>query len=116
MTPKEVWCGSKPPLSHLHVFGHVTFVHVLKEAKTKLDSKGGKCMFINYYEETKGYKLYNPISQYVIISYDVIFNEFGNFNKEIMVSRLDFGSKYMVLNQKSNMEDEKFLDRYKKIQ
>jgi hypothetical protein len=93
MTPKEVWCGSKPSISHLHVFGCVTFVHVLKETKTKLDSKGGKCIFINYCEETKGYKLYNPISQYVIISCDVIFDEFGNFNKEIMVSRLDFGSK-----------------------
>jgi hypothetical protein len=60
---------------------------------TKLDSKGVKCIFIGYCENTKGYRLYNLISQYVIISHDVIFNESKNFNKETMVSRLDFGSK-----------------------
>jgi hypothetical protein len=109
MTLKEVWCGSKPSINHLHVFCCVAFAHVLKEAKTKLDSKGGKCISINYCEETKGYKLYNHVNQYVIISCDVILDESGNFNEEITISRLDFGSKYMVLNQKSSMEDEKIL-------
>jgi len=33
---------------HLHVFGCVAFIHVLKEANTKLDSKIVKCIFINY--------------------------------------------------------------------
>jgi hypothetical protein len=75
MTPKEAWCRYKPSISHLGVLGCVAFVHVPKEARTKLDSKGVKCIFISYYEETKGYKLSNPISQYVIISHDVIFNE-----------------------------------------
>jgi hypothetical protein len=55
--------------------------------------KSVKCIFIGYCEETKGYKLYNPISQYVIISCDVIFDESKNFNRETMVSRLAFGLK-----------------------
>jgi hypothetical protein len=78
MTLKEVWCEYKPSISHLHTFGCVAFVHVSKETRTKLDSKGVKCIFIIYYEEIKGYKLYNPISQYVII----FFDETRNFNKE----------------------------------
>jgi hypothetical protein len=42
MTLKEVWCGYKPFINHLHVFGHVAYAHVPKEARTKLDSKGVK--------------------------------------------------------------------------
>jgi len=89
MTTKEVWCRYEPYVSHLCVFGYVVFVHVLKETWTKLDSKGVKYIFIGYCEEIKGYILYNTISQYVIISHDVIFYESKYFNKEIMVSRLD---------------------------
>jgi len=91
---KEVWCGYKPSISHLHVFGCFAFVHVSKETRTK-DSKGVKCIFIIYYEKIKGYILYNPISQYVIISHD-FFDESRKFNKEIMVSRLNFASEHMV--------------------
>jgi hypothetical protein len=54
MLPKEVWCGYKPSKNHLCVFCCVTFSHVPKEVRTKLDSKGVKCIFIAYYEETKG--------------------------------------------------------------
>jgi hypothetical protein len=54
------------------------------------DFKGVKCIFIGYCEETKGYKLYNLISQYVIISCDVIFYESKKFIGETMVSKLDY--------------------------
>ncbi len=84
-----------------------------KEIRTKLDSKGVKCIFIDYCKEIKRYKLYNLISQYVIFSHDVIFDESINFNKEIMVSRLDYGLKQMVLNQKLKMEDERIFQQVK---
>jgi hypothetical protein len=64
---------------------------VPKETRTKLDSKGVKYIFIGYCEKTKGYILYNIISQYVIISNYVIFDESKDFNKETMVSRLHSG-------------------------
>jgi hypothetical protein len=64
-------------------------------------------IFIGYCENIKGYKLYNPINQYVIINRDVIFDESKNFNEEIMVSRFDFGSEHMILNQELKTEDEK---------
>jgi len=53
MTQKKVWCGYKPSINHLHVFGHVAFSHVPKEARIKLDSRGVKCIFIDNYEKTK---------------------------------------------------------------
>jgi hypothetical protein len=58
---RKGWCGYRPSISHFHVFHCVTFVHVPKEARTKLDSKGVKCIFVGYCEETKGYILYNLI-------------------------------------------------------
>eukprot|EP00253_Pinus_taeda_P024268 PITA_24268 len=45
-TPQEVWTGKKPSLSHLRVFGCDAYVHVLKDKRTKLDSKSAKCIFI----------------------------------------------------------------------
>jgi hypothetical protein len=82
---------------------------VPKEANIKLDSKGVKCIFIGYCEETKGNRLYNSINQYVIINCDVIFDESINFNGGKMVSRLDAGSEQMIINQELKMEDEKIL-------
>jgi hypothetical protein len=36
MTQKKVWCGYKPSINHLHVFGHVAFGHVPKGSKDKI--------------------------------------------------------------------------------
>ncbi len=59
----------------MHVLNFVAFAHVPKETKTKLDFKTVKCIFIDYCEKIKGYRLYNPINQYVIITHDVIFDD-----------------------------------------
>ena len=56
-TPQEVWTGKKPSLSHLRVFGCDAYVHVPKEKRTKLDSKSEKCIFIEYKDGLRGYKL-----------------------------------------------------------
>jgi hypothetical protein len=64
-----------------------------KEARTKLNSKGLKCIFIDYCQEIKGYKLHNLLNQYVIVNCDVIFDESIKFNGETIVSRLDYKSK-----------------------
>ncbi len=97
----------------MHLFSYVAFVHVLKEARTKLDSKGVKCIFVDYCKKIKGYRLYNPKFQYVIISRDVIFDESINFDKETMVSRLDYGLRQMILNQKLKTKDESIFEQMK---
>jgi hypothetical protein len=82
-----VWCESS--INDLCVFVCVAFVHVPKETKTKMNSKGVKCIFIGHCEKNKRYKLYNLISQYVIINHDVTFDESKKINGETMVSKLD---------------------------
>ncbi len=46
---------------------------------------------------------------YTNMSHDVLFYESINFNKETIISKLDFGSRQMVLNHEPKMEDEKIL-------
>jgi hypothetical protein len=80
MIQKEVSCDNNHFINHLCMFSFVAFVHFQNETRRKLDSKGVKCIFISYNDETKLYKLCNLISQYVIIICDVIFDESINFN------------------------------------
>jgi hypothetical protein len=47
-SPHEVWNGKKPSLEHIRVFGCDSYVHVLKENRSKLDNKDEKCIFIGY--------------------------------------------------------------------
>ncbi|GMJ14865.1 hypothetical protein HRI_005155700 [Hibiscus trionum] len=43
--------------------------------RSKLDDKGEKCIFLGVCEQSKAYKLYNPITKKIVISRDVVFNE-----------------------------------------
>ncbi len=48
MTPEEKFTGNKQNVSHLRVFGCITYVHVPDEMRLKLDPKAEKCIFIGY--------------------------------------------------------------------
>jgi hypothetical protein len=69
--PQESWKGMKHNVTHLKVFGCVAYAHVPYELRKKLDNKGQKCIFVGYFEDTKTYKMYDPIARKVIISHDV---------------------------------------------
>jgi len=62
-------------VQHLKVFGSITYVHVPKAARSKLDDK---TIFIGY--KHGGYKLYNPMTKKVIVSRDVTFAEMSHPN------------------------------------
>ena len=62
-------------VTHLKKFGCLAYAHVLDELRKKLDNKGQKCIFVGYSEDTKAYKLYDPVARKVIISCDVQFIE-----------------------------------------
>jgi hypothetical protein len=75
MTPKEKFTGKKPDVSHLRVFSCIAYVHVLNEKRSKLDPKVEKCIFIGYSLEQKGYRCFNPSTQKLLVSRDVVFDE-----------------------------------------
>ena len=45
-----------------------------------MEDKSEKCIFIGYSEQSKAYKLYNPITKKTIISRDVVFKEQESWN------------------------------------
>lgn len=82
MTPKQVWSGVKQSVDHFRVFGCVSYAHIPKENRSKLDDKGLKCIFIGYRTENKAYRLYDPIAKNIVISRDLVFNELVKYTKE----------------------------------
>jgi hypothetical protein len=78
MTPEEKFTSKKPDVSHLRVFGCIVYVHVPKEKRSKLDPKAKKCIFIGYSSEQKGYRCFNPSTQKLQVSKDVVFNEMAS--------------------------------------
>jgi hypothetical protein len=64
---------------------------VLEVQRTKLDNRSVKCILLGVSEESKGYRLFNPITKKVVISRDVIFEEEKqwdwdeNFKKQMLV-------------------------------
>ena len=60
-TPQEAWNGKKHNVSHFRVFGCVAYSLVTSELRRKLDDNSENGIFIGYSEESKAYRLYNPI-------------------------------------------------------
>lgn len=81
-TPFEMWCGEKPNLSNLHVFGCVCYVHIPKEIRTKFEDKSIRCMFIGYSMTSYGYKCLDSKTNKVVVSSDVVFEDHAMFNSE----------------------------------
>lgn len=74
-SPYEAWTSKKPDISHFCVFGCVAYADVPDDLRKKLDNKSENCIFVGYIEQSKAYRLYNPITEKFIISRDVKFQE-----------------------------------------
>jgi hypothetical protein len=74
-TPLEVWYKKKPTVHHLRTFGCIVYVRNTKTQLKKLDDRGRKMIFVGYEKGTKAFRAYDPITQRVTISRDVIFDE-----------------------------------------
>jgi hypothetical protein len=75
MTSEEAWSGIKPSVHHFRVFGCLAYAHIPDNQRKKLDGKSIKCVNLGLSDESKAYKLYDPLEKKIIISRDVIFDE-----------------------------------------
>ncbi|MCO5553831.1 hypothetical protein L7F22_007357 [Adiantum nelumboides] len=73
ITPYESWYDRKPSVSYLRVFGCLAYAHIPQQLRRKLDDKAVKCIFVGYSSGSKGYRLYNPATNNIFESRDVIF-------------------------------------------
>ena len=74
-TPEEAWSGRKPVVDYFRIFGCIAYAHIPDAQRKKLDNKSTKCIFLGVSEESKAYRLYNPVTKKIVISRDVIFVE-----------------------------------------
>jgi hypothetical protein len=80
ITPEEAWSDMKPFVKHFRVFRCLAFVHVPDVQRKKLDNKSIKCVHLGISDESKLYKLFNPIDKKIIVSRDVVFDESKGWN------------------------------------
>ncbi|KAE8659940.1 hypothetical protein F3Y22_tig00116959pilonHSYRG00039 [Hibiscus syriacus] len=73
--PEEVWSKKEINLSHLRVFGCISYVHIDSAERSKLDAKSKKCVFVGYGGDEFGYRFWDYENRKIIKSIDVIFNE-----------------------------------------
>ena len=88
---EKAWSGRKQGITHMRIFGCVAYAHIPDKLRKKLDSKGEKCIFLGYWEDSKGYGLYNPSTKNFVISRYVQFIEEeawdGSIEKTVNVKR-----------------------------
>ena len=95
-TPEEAWSGVKPSVEYFKVFGCVSHVHVPDSKRKKLDDKSLSCVLLGVSEESKAYRLYEPVSQKILVSRDVVFEEDRSWDwdkkhKEAILDDLEWG-------------------------
>ncbi|KAE8689989.1 cytochrome P450 71A9-like [Hibiscus syriacus] len=73
--PEEVWSKKEINLSHLRVFGCISYVHIDSAERSKLDAKSNKCVFVGYDDDEFGYRFWDYENRKIIRSRYVIFNE-----------------------------------------
>jgi hypothetical protein len=73
-TSYEAWHGRKIAVSHLRVFGCLTFGNELGHI-SKLDDRSTPGVFIGYAEGSKAYRILDPGTQRVSTTRDVVFDE-----------------------------------------
>ena len=56
------------------MFGYSTYAHIAREERSKLDAKSRMCISLGYQKGIKGFMLWDPKVNKVVVSRDVIFD------------------------------------------
>ena len=105
-TPEEAWSGHTPSVDYFRVFGCISHVHVPDNTRVKLDAKSFKCILLGVSEESKAYRLFDPLSNKIIVSRDVVFEEDQQWNwddghKQAILAELEWETE-----EETEVEDE----------
>eukprot|EP00253_Pinus_taeda_P034476 PITA_34476 len=67
-TPKGVFTGKKPEVSHFRIFGSIAYCHMPDERCTKLDHTAENGFLVGYSEILKAYRIYIPSSRKIVVT------------------------------------------------
>lgn len=84
--PKEAWTEKEVKLSHLRIFGCISYVHINSADRSKLDVKSKVCTFLGYGVDNLVYRLWDHENHKVIRSKNVVFNE-NVFHKDMFTEK-----------------------------
>ena len=73
--PFTVWTEKIPSVRHLKAYGCLAYARLPDQGRKKLDDKAAECIFVGYATQTRGYRLWCPQKEYVIITKHVKFAE-----------------------------------------
>jgi hypothetical protein len=77
MTPSEAWYGKKPAVHHLKTFGCIIYVRNMAPHLKKLEDRCCKMIFVGYEHRSKAFRVYDPVTQCVHMTRDMVFDEEG---------------------------------------
>ncbi|CAA7014800.1 unnamed protein product [Microthlaspi erraticum] len=103
VTPMEKWCGHKPNVSHLRLFGSICYVHIPDQKRRKLDAKAKRGILIGYSNQTKGYRVFILEDEKVEVSRDVIFEEDKKWDWEKQEVKKNF---FLPINEAQEPRDQ----------
>lgn len=87
LTPYEALYGRRPTLTHLRQFGCVVFTLIPKGSRrTKFDATAKKGVFVGYDDKVKGYRVWLPKENKLIISRDIEFRELERLREGTVVN------------------------------
>lgn len=115
LSPYEAWNGVAPKLRQLRIFGCTAYAHIPSQKRKKLDKTAVRGVFVGIQGEDTGiYKIWVPSSNKVILSADVMFDEF-NFdevskNSGVKPNGLNYSPNRLDgVNKRKSISDEKFI-------
>ncbi|KAK2574690.1 hypothetical protein KPH14_012973, partial [Odynerus spinipes] len=73
--PQVIWGGRPMSVRHLRVYGSLAYAHLPRQGQRKLDDRAAPCVLVGYSTQTRGYRLWCPQKQDVIVTKHVRFEE-----------------------------------------
>lgn len=114
-TPEQLWTGNKVDLSHLKVFGCRAYALIPKCNRRKLDAKSKELIFVGYCDNSKGYRLSDPINpSKIVLSRNVQFIESSCDINDIISNRRNMDNNNLnneILLNNGNMNNESYFNK-----
>ena len=85
--PYQLVKGLPPDLPYLRVFGCPCYVHIDKQLRRKLDDRAWKGVFVGYALDSLAYLIWNPTTQRLVRSRNVVFDELSAASFAVMGER-----------------------------
>ena len=112
MTPFQAWHGKKSAVHHLRIFSCIAHVRNSSPHLKKLEDRSQKMIFIGYEAGSKAYRAYDPTTNRVHVSRDIVFDEAAQWDwdsdteKKVSSGHDDvFTVEYTVENQTTSELD-----------